>query len=50
MRNPQDESLSANKNYRAFISRDFDLVLVENNYPLEPNYVIIEDIYNDINE
>ena len=49
LKSPMDPSLSASQAYRSVLSGAFDLVLVENGYPLEPNYVIIEDIYQDIN-
>ena len=49
LKSPMDPSLSASPAYRSVLSGAFDLVLVENGYPLEPNYVIIEDIYQDIN-
>lgn len=44
MKSPKDQSLSAREQYRSVIARDFDLVLIENNCPLEPNYVIVEDL------
>ena len=44
LKSPRDENLSASTTYREFLKRDFDLVLVENGYPLEPNYVIIDPI------
>lgn len=44
LESPKDYNLSAQQAYRSFITRDFDLVLIENGYPLEPNYVIIEGL------
>lgn len=47
---PRDENLSARDEYRILIKREFDLVLVENGYPLEPNYVLIDGVPVSFNE
>ena len=41
---PADKSLAAGAPYRLQLSNSFDLVLVENNCFLEPNYVIIDGV------
>lgn len=48
LKSPQDQSISATDEYRRVISSYFDLVLVETECPLEPNYVVIEDLPEDV--
>jgi hypothetical protein len=50
LKSPRDETISAREEYRNIIAREYDLVLVENGYPLEPNYVIIENVASNVNE
>ncbi len=45
---PHDNELAAGKPYRHEISRKFDLVLVENGCFLEPTYVIIDGLPQEI--
>ena len=44
IKSSKDDSLSARDEYSGIMGRLFDLVLVQNGYPLEPNYVIIESV------
>lgn len=45
LKSPKDHSLSAREDYRAcLLAKGYDLVLVENDCPLEPNFVIVEDL------
>lgn len=46
---PRDLSISARNEYRTIIKREYDLVLVENGYPLEPNYVLIDGLSSTVN-
>ena len=50
LKSTRDPSLQATEEYRTHLSRAFDLVLIENGYPLEPNYVIIQDVVTNLSE
>jgi hypothetical protein len=43
-------NIYASQEYRTHLSRAFDLVLVENGYPLEPNFVIIQDVVTNLKD
>lgn len=50
LKQPKDNNLKASDKYRKSLhSRQYDLVAVAQNYPLEPNYVILADLPIDIN-
>lgn len=44
LKSPKDPTISARQEYRTLLKRNYDLVLIENGYPLEPNYVIVDGI------
>ncbi len=48
LKSPKDLKYSARVDYRSILRRKFDLVLVENGYPLEPNFVVIQNISKDV--
>ena len=50
IKSSRDENLRASEEYKTHLSRAYDLVLVENGYPLEPNYVIVRDVCTDLTE
>eukprot|EP00347_Sterkiella_histriomuscorum_P002189 403369123 len=41
---PRDGGLSARPEFRQTLRKYFDLVLIQNGYPLEPNYVFIDSV------
>lgn len=47
--NPRDPRCSAREDFRTNLKRKYDLVLVPNGYPLEPNYVLIQNIPKSVN-
>lgn len=47
---PRDTGISSRPEFRNVVRKCYDLVLVQNGYPLEPNYVLIDSVSSSVIE